>query len=89
MADRDFYDVLGVSRGASGDDIRKAYKKLSRKFHPDKNPDDQGAAERFKEVQEAYQVLGDEETRGQYDRLGPAWGDLADADHAFAKAFQP
>ena len=47
MADRDFYDVLGVSRGASADDIRKAYKKLSRKFHPDKNPDDQGAAERL------------------------------------------
>ena len=73
MADRDFYDVLGVSRGASADDIRKAYKKLSRKFHPDKNPDDQGAAERFKEVQEAYQVLGDDETRGQYDRFGPAF----------------
>jgi len=73
MADRDYYDVLGVSRGASDEDIRKAYKKLSRQFHPDKNREDQGAAERFKEVQEAYQVLGDDETRGQYDRFGPAF----------------
>ena len=73
MADRDYYEVLGITRNASADDIRKAYKKLSRQFHPDKNPGDDRAAERFKEVQEANQVLGDEETRAQYDRFGPAY----------------
>ena len=70
MADRDFYDVLGVSRGASGDDIRKAYKKLSRKFHPDKNPDDAEAETKFKEVQEAYAVLSNPDQRRQYDMFG-------------------
>ena len=58
MADRDFYDVLGVSRGASGDDIRKAYKKLSRKFHPDKNPADPEAANaRFMKATRAYETI--------------------------------
>ena len=73
MTDSDYYQVLGVSRGASADEIHGAYKTLSMKFHPDKNPDDQQAATQFKAVQEAYQVLGDEETRGQYDRFGPAF----------------
>lgn len=70
MANKNYYQVLGVSRDASSDEIRQAYKRLSREFHPDRNPDDSEAVERFKEVQSAYQVLGDEETRGQYDRFG-------------------
>ncbi len=73
MTDSDYYQVLGVPRGASAEEIHGAYKTLSLKFHPDKNPDDQKAAEQFKAVQDAYQVLGDEETRGQYDRFGPAF----------------
>ena len=70
MAGTDYYQILEVSRGASADDIRRAYKKLSRQFHPDRNPDDASAASRFKEVQEAYSVLSDNETRQQYDRFG-------------------
>ncbi|MBQ18347.1 MAG: molecular chaperone DnaJ [Planctomycetaceae bacterium] len=70
MTNKNYYQVLGVSRDASSDEIRQAYKRLAREFHPDRNPDDSGAVERFKEVQAAYQVLGDEETRGQYDRFG-------------------
>jgi len=73
MTDRDYYQVLGISRSASSDEIHSAYKSLSLKFHPDKNPDDARAAEQFKEVQEAYAALGDEETRAQYDRFGPAY----------------
>lgn len=70
MAQSDFYQTLGVSRSASADDIRKAYKKLARENHPDAKKDDPSAAERFKAVQEAYDVLGDAEKRQQYDRFG-------------------
>jgi len=73
MADQDYYKILGVSREATADEIRKAYKKLARKYHPDSNPDDQQAAERFKQIQEAYSVLGDSEKRDQYDRYGTAF----------------
>src|SRR5262245_13250853 len=70
---RDYYEVLGVSRGAGDEEIKKAYRKLALKFHPDKNPDDRHAAEeRFKELVEAYQVLCDPERRGLYDRFGHA-----------------
>jgi molecular chaperone DnaJ len=67
---RDYYEVLGVARGASVDDIKKAYRKLAVKYHPDKNPGDHEAEERFKEAAEAYGVLSDDEKRSRYDRYG-------------------
>jgi molecular chaperone DnaJ len=73
-ATKDLYDVLGVSKGASQDEIKKAYRKLARKHHPDANPGDEAAEERFKEVQHAYDVLSDSEKRKQYDRFGAANG---------------
>ncbi len=72
MAEKDYYKVLGVDRNATGDQIKKAYKKLAFKYHPDKNPDDKKAEERFKEISEAYAVLSDKQKREQYDRFGSA-----------------
>ncbi len=69
-APRDFYEVLGVSKSASQDEIKKAYRELARKWHPDRNQDDPGAEERFKEIQQAYDTLSDEEKRKQYDAGG-------------------
>ena len=68
------YDTLGVAKGASQDEIKKAYRKLARQYHPDKNPGDKEAEDRFKEVQGAYDVLSDEEKRKQYDRFGATNG---------------
>ena len=70
MAQRDLYSVLGVDKKASPDEIKKAYRKLARKYHPDTNPDDKQAEERFKEISAAYDVLGDPDKRKQYDRGG-------------------
>lgn len=72
MSQRDYYEVLGVSRGADADSIKKAYRKLAMQYHPDKNPGDKAAEEKFKEASEAYEVLSDEQKRAQYDRLGHA-----------------
>ena len=69
---RDFYDVLGVSKDASGETIKKAYRKLALKFHPDKNPGDEGAEKNFKEAAEAYSILSDSQKRSQYDQFGHA-----------------
>ncbi|NLV22134.1 MAG: molecular chaperone DnaJ [Syntrophomonadaceae bacterium] len=71
MADkRDYYDILGVSRDATPDQIKKAYRQLAKKFHPDVNKDDKDAAEKFKEVAEAYEILSDDQKRATYDRFG-------------------
>ncbi|MDO5536541.1 MAG: molecular chaperone DnaJ [Desulfovibrionaceae bacterium] len=67
---RDYYDVLGVSRNASPDELKKAYRTLALKYHPDRNPDNKEAEEKFKEASEAYQVLSDENKRARYDRFG-------------------
>jgi molecular chaperone DnaJ len=71
-AKRDYYEVLGVERGAAGEEIKRSYRKLAVKFHPDKNPDDAHAEEKFKELGEAYDVLMDAEKRAAYDRYGHA-----------------
>ena len=72
---RDYYEVLGVSRGASEDEIKKAYKKMARKYHPDLNPGDKTAEEKFKEVNEAYEVLSDADKKARYDQYGHAGAD--------------
>jgi len=74
MAKRDYYEVLGVSREASADEIRKAYRTLARKYHPDRNPGDSSSSEKFKEIGEAYSVLSDAEKRQTYDRVGSGFG---------------
>ncbi|MFA7493599.1 MAG: DnaJ domain-containing protein, partial [Proteiniphilum sp.] len=71
-AKRDFYEILGVSKTATADEIKKAYRKKAIQFHPDKNPGDKGAEEKFKEAAEAYEVLSDEQKRARYDQFGHA-----------------
>ena len=72
MAKRDYYEVLGVNRDASEDDIKKAYRKLAMKYHPDRNPDNPKAEENFKEAKEAYEMLSDGQKRAAYDQYGHA-----------------
>lgn len=73
MEYKDYYDILGVSKNASKEEIQKAFRKKARDHHPDVNPDDPNAEERFKEINEAYQVLSDPEKRKKYDRFGKQW----------------
>ncbi|MDH3942799.1 MAG: DnaJ domain-containing protein, partial [Anaerolineae bacterium] len=70
---KDYYKMLGVERKATQKDIKSAYRKLAMEYHPDRNPDDASAEEKFKEINEAYQVLSDEDKRAHYDRLGSAY----------------
>ena len=72
MAKRDYYEVLGVSKSANADEIRKAHRKLVRQYHPDVNKNNKAAEEKFKEMQEAYDVLSDEHKRKAYDQFGHA-----------------
>ena len=73
MEYRDYYKILEVDKKATQDEIKKQYRKLARKYHPDKNPDDKASEEKFKELQEAYEVLKDPEKRSKYDTLGSNW----------------
>jgi curved DNA-binding protein len=83
---RDYYEVLGVPRDASDDDIRKAFRKLARKYHPDVADDKSTAEEKFQEVNEAYEVLSDPENRKKYDALGKDWKHMGDFDPSAAYA---
>ncbi len=70
---KDYYKILGINKSATQDEIKKAYRKMAVKYHPDKNPGDASSESRFKNISEAYEVLKDPETRGKYDRLGANW----------------
>jgi len=84
MAKRDYYETLGVARNASEDEIKKAYRRLAMKYHPDRNPDDKTAEEKFKEAKEAYEVLSDARKRSAYDQFGHAGVDAGAAAGAGA-----
>ena len=77
MAKRDYYEVLGVGKEASAEEIKKAYRKMAIKYHPDKNPGDKEAEEKFKEAAEAYDVLSNADKKSRYDRFGHAGVDGA------------
>lgn len=83
MEYKNYYDILGVSKSASQSDIKKAYRKLAIKYHPDKNKNDKKAEEKFKEVAEAYEVLKNPETRKKYDQLGANWKNYQHANQNF------
>ena len=87
MEFKDYYEVLGVARDASPADIKKAYRKLARRYHPDVNAGDSAAEKRFKEVNEAHEVLGDPDKRRRYDELGANWRHYDRAQSAGAGSF--
>ncbi len=72
MAKRDYYEILGVGKSSNADEIKKAYRKVAMQYHPDRNPGDKGAEDKFKEAAEAYEILSDQDRRSQYDRFGHA-----------------
>src|SRR3954469_20857623 len=82
-AKKEYYKTLGVAKDAKADDIKKAYRRLARKYHPDVNPNDKAAEDKFKEVQEAYDVLSDDKKRKVFDRFG-YYNDNLDPDAPFA-----
>src|ERR1700716_373401 len=79
MAKEDFYKILGVKRDAKPEEIKKAYRRLARKYHPDVNPGDKGAEDRFKQMSEAFDILSDPKKRKVYDRFGQYSDNLANA----------
>ncbi|MDO5112496.1 MAG: molecular chaperone DnaJ [Clostridia bacterium] len=87
MAKADYYEVLGVQKNASADEIKSAYRKMAKKYHPDLNPDSKEAEEKFKEVNEAYEVLSDEQKRAKYDQFGHAAFDPASGGGAYDAGF--
>ncbi|GHT67896.1 chaperone protein DnaJ [Spirochaetia bacterium] len=88
MAKRDYYEVLGVQKGASKDDIKKAYRKLAIQYHPDKNPGNKEAEEKFKEATEAYEVLGDDQKKSAYDQFGFAGVEGMGGQHDYSQTFR-
>ena len=90
MAKRDYYEVLGVQKNASKDDIKKAYRKLAIQYHPDKNPGDKASEEKFKEATEAYEVLADDQKKQAYDQFGFAGveGMGGSSPHDFSQVFR-
>ncbi len=89
MAKRDYYEVLGVQKGASKDDIKKAYRKLAIQYHPDKNPGNKPAEEKFKEATEAYEVLSDDQKKAAYDQFGFAGVEsMGGGQHDYSSAFR-
>ena len=85
MAKKDYYNILGIKKDAKADEIKKAYRRLARKHHPDVNPNDKTSEEKFKEVQEAYDILSDEKKRKVFDRFG-YYADNLDPDSPFGGA---
>lgn len=89
---KDYYKVLGIAKDASSDDIKKSFRKLARKYHPDVNPGDKKAEEKFKEINEAYEVLSDPDKRKKYDTLGPNWQEQFGPQfnrRAYTNAYRP
>jgi|WetSurMetagenome_2_1015567.scaffolds.fasta_scaffold94848_2 curved DNA-binding protein len=88
MEYKDYYKILGVDKNATTDEIKKAYRKLAKKYHPDKNPDNKLAEEKFKEVNEANEILSDQEKRRKYDRLGSNWNNSQSTGSGFDDWFK-